>query len=97
MQLVPHTKSKDTEEYLSSVSPKGQITVPSAIRQMLRVKPKDKIAFSVTAGKVQMARARSRLDASFQAVPALSKKLTDKQLTELATEEHTKEVAQEGL
>ena len=33
------------KEMLSSVSPKGQITIPVAIRRLLGVKPKDTVAF----------------------------------------------------
>ena len=35
------------KEYVSSVSPKGQITIPIEIREMLGVKPKDKVIFEV--------------------------------------------------
>ena len=41
-------------EKLSSVSPKGQVTLPIEIRRMLGVKPRDKVAFSVENGEVRI-------------------------------------------
>ncbi len=33
--------------FVSSVSPKGQITIPSEIRKRFGIKPKDELAFEV--------------------------------------------------
>ncbi len=97
MQVVPSQESKATSEYLSRISLKGQITVPAPIRQILGVRPKDKLAFAVSSGKVQLVRARSGVDASFQVVPALPRKLSNKQVAEAAVNEHVREVAREGM
>ena len=50
------------KEMLSSVSPKGQVTLPLEIRQLLGVKPKDKVAFKVENGQVLIAPARYTLE-----------------------------------
>ncbi len=42
----------NTREAVSSVSPKGQITIPAAIRHLLGVGPKDRVAFRVENGEV---------------------------------------------
>lgn len=53
----------------SSVSPKGQITIPVEIRKMLGVKPKDKVSFEVEDGKVNLVPARFTLESVFGSVP----------------------------
>ena len=84
------------QTYISSVSPKGQVTIPKELRDFLRVKPKDKVSFEVDKKSVKIVPATSTIDAVFQKVPALKKPLTFRQLTQIAREEHVKEVAHEG-
>ncbi len=85
------------KEFLSSVSPKGQITIPLEIRQQLGIKPKDKVAFIVEDGEVRIAPAKSRLQASYQAVPALKQPRSLEEMIDIAHEEQAREAAQEGL
>ncbi|TAK37140.1 MAG: AbrB/MazE/SpoVT family DNA-binding domain-containing protein [Chloroflexota bacterium] len=44
------------KELLSTVTSKGQVTIPAEIRRMLRVSPHDKIAFVVEDDEVRIAR-----------------------------------------
>jgi len=67
------------------------------IRRLLGVKPKDKVAFKVEGEEVKITPLRSRLEASFQAVPPLKHPLTLKEITDIAREEHAQEAAGEGL
>ena len=41
--------------FVSSVSPKGQITIPMEIRKRLGIKSKDKVAFEVEGDTVTLA------------------------------------------
>ena len=50
---------------LSSVSPKGQITIPVAIRRLLGVKPKATVAFAIKDGQVTISPARFSLESAF--------------------------------
>ncbi len=65
MQVVPIEDGKTTKEMLSSVSPKGQITIPVAIRRLLGVKPKDTVAFAIKDGQVTISPARFSLESAF--------------------------------
>ena len=85
------------KEYVSSVSPKGQITIPQEIRRMLGVKPKDRVRFTLEDGEVKLAPATSDLGAHYQAVPALRRRLTVEEMIEIAHEEQAEEAAMEGL
>jgi AbrB family looped-hinge helix DNA binding protein len=86
------------KEYLSSVSPKGQITIPIEIRRHLGVRPKDKVVITLDGDEVKIALATSRrYKESFQAVPALQEPRTIEEMIAIAQEDHALEVAKEGL
>ena len=79
------------------MSPKGQITIPSEVRQRLGLKPKDKVAIQVGDRQVTIAPAGSALDESYQSIPALATPRTWKEATQIAAEEHARDAAREGL
>ncbi|MBI2611474.1 hypothetical protein HYW54_01870 [Candidatus Gottesmanbacteria bacterium] len=86
-----------TYTYIGSVSPKGQITIPKSLRKLLGVKPRDKIAFKVERRSVKIVPAGSLVDATYQVVPALPKPVSFRDMSMIAAEEHSEEVAKEGL
>ncbi len=90
-------QGKTVKEFLSSVSEKGQVTIPKEMREALGVKPKDKVAFKLEGKEIKVVPLGSLIEASFQAVPALKKSISLEEMTELAVEEHAQHVAQEGL
>lgn len=49
-------------DYVSSLTSKGQVTIPVSIRKALGLKPHDKVAFRMDNGTVRIERARSVLD-----------------------------------
>lgn len=85
------------EEFYSSVSPKGQVTVPQKIRRMLGLGVKDQVRFRVVGDQVVLSRAESQLARIYQSVPALAHPMTDREMTDVAWEEHALEAAKEGL
>lgn len=80
----------------SSVSPKGQITIPVEIRRMLGVKPKDKVRFTVEDGRVELKPAHSRLDELYMSVPALKEPRTWEEIEEIAHQDRVERLASEG-
>ena len=98
MQVVPVTGKQTVKEFTSSVSPKGQITLPIEIRRQLGVKPKDKVVITVDGEGVKITPAGAHpLEASFQAVPALREPRTLKKMSEIAHEEQARAASKEGL
>ncbi len=85
------------KEFLSSLSPKGQITIPQEVRKQLGLKTKDKVAIQVDVDRVTISPARSQLEAIYQSVPPLTTRYTWEEMTELAAEEHAQNVVKEGL
>jgi AbrB family looped-hinge helix DNA binding protein len=96
MQVVPNKKGEALKEMLSSISPKGQVTIPIEIRRMLGVKPKDLVEFKVEGREVRLVPASASIRAFYQAVPALDPPRTLDEMTAIAAEAHAREVAEEG-
>lgn len=84
------------KEFESSVSPKGQITLPLEVRRSWGIKAKDRVTIQVDDQRVTIAPARSSVDESFGAIPPLGRRLSDNEMTEIAAEEHAQEAAREG-
>ena len=84
------------KEFLSSVSAKGQITLPAEVRSRLGLKPKDKVAFFIEEEGVLVKPAGADVKAGFQSIPALKPARTLEEMTEIAAEEHAREAAREG-
>ena len=57
------------KEILSSVSPKGQITIPIEFRRLLGLKPRDKVSIEVEDGKLTVRPARYTLESVVGSVP----------------------------
>ena len=58
-------------ELITTVTTKGQVTIPSEIRKLLGVRPKDKVSFRVDNGEVKLARISNTLESAFGAVKPL--------------------------
>ena len=89
------SEGTDVREFRSSVSPKGQFTLPVEVRRQLGIKPKDTVSIRLDDGVVMVRPARSRLDDIFQSVPALKRPRTDREMTDLAWEEHVQALTDE--
>jgi AbrB family looped-hinge helix DNA binding protein len=61
--------TSNTQALPTSVTSKGQVTIPAEIREYLGIKPRDKVQFEVDAdGSVRVSPAPSRLSAVFASV-----------------------------
>jgi AbrB family looped-hinge helix DNA binding protein len=56
------------QEHLGTVTQKGQVTIPLAIRELLGVKPYDRVTFRVSEGRVELLPANLTLESAFGAV-----------------------------
>ena len=55
-------------EYITTVTQKGQVTIPGELRKALRIEPKDKVAFELVDGEVRLHPVQSPVLASYGAV-----------------------------
>ncbi len=61
------------QEHIGTVTQKGQVTIPLAVRKLLGVKPADRVSFRVIEGRVELASASMSLEAAFGAVKPLTR------------------------
>jgi AbrB family looped-hinge helix DNA binding protein len=59
------------KEILSTVTRKGQVTIPSEVRQYLGIGTPDQVAFVIEDNLVRLVPARKTLESVFGAIPAL--------------------------
>jgi AbrB family looped-hinge helix DNA binding protein len=90
MQVVPHRESKTIQEFESSVSAKGQVTIPLALRKKLAVNPKDKIVFRVEGDVVHLVPSRMTLADVYMSVRALKTPKTLAEMREIVQNERAK-------
>lgn len=83
-------------EYVSSLTSKGQVTIPVSIRKALGLKPRDKVAFRMENGtvRIQPARASVRDSAGTLNVPGFrSMKQLRRETEQLVAERALKRAA----
>ena len=56
------------QEFETTITSKGQVTIPQEIRRLMDVHPKDKVRFEVDGEIVRLTRASSKLLAGYGAV-----------------------------
>jgi AbrB family looped-hinge helix DNA binding protein len=61
------------QEHLGTVTQKGQVTIPLAVRKLLGVKPADRVTFRVIEGRVELLLAPMSFEAAFGAVKPLAR------------------------
>ena len=83
------------KELVTTMTQKGQVTIPVEIRHLLGLKAKDKVAFSIDKGNVLLAPVKYTLETAFGAVKPLSKLQDLKELTQTAMAEHADKVMEE--
>ena len=64
---------KKSQEYISTITSKGQVTVPAEIRRTLGLKPQDKLVFRVVEGKVEVEPFPMTLEEAYGSVEPLEK------------------------
>ena len=79
------------KEMHSTVTTKGQVTIPVEIRRLLQVKPYDRVAFVVKDEKVSIVRGESVVARTASALKQEKPALTAEELREVAEETIAKE------
>ena len=75
VRLVLGGKESNTmniKEFYGTVTQKGQVTIPLAVRKLLGIESRDRITFRVTEGRVELAPAQMTLEAAYGAVKPTS-------------------------
>jgi len=78
---------------LSVVTRKGHIAIPAEICHALSLKSGDRMSIDRDGDGVKVVPAKSRAALSFGAVPPLKARISDREVSDLAWEEHAEHVA----
>ena len=76
------------KEFVATVTQRGQVTVPAAIRRLLGTKTGDKLAFQVEDGQVRIEKASMTLREAFASVKPAAPPEEFKRIEREAKEEH---------
>ncbi len=79
----------------SSVSPKGQITIPIEIREQFDIKPTDRVEFKVIDNQIVIVPTKQKLKEVYGSIPARRPPATWKEVEESIREESADNVASE--
>ena len=82
-------------EYITTVTQKGQVTIPGDLRQALGLKPRDKVAFALHDGKVVLYPVQSPVLATYGAVKAKNRPENYQRIRREIEEEVATEVTSE--
>ncbi|MFN8497100.1 MAG: AbrB/MazE/SpoVT family DNA-binding domain-containing protein [Anaerolineae bacterium] len=80
------------EEYVGTLTEKGQVTVPAAVRRRLGIKPRSKVVFRIVGDRVELAASSLSLAETFGAVKPRKQPEDFKELRDLALEDHAQQV-----
>lgn len=75
------------KEITSTITSKGQLTVPVEIRRALGLKQGDTVVFQLEGREVRLATSASRLAAGYRSIPALTTARTWQEIEALVEEE----------
>jgi AbrB family looped-hinge helix DNA binding protein len=56
------------KEIITTMTQRGQVTVPSEVRRLLGLKPRDKVAFAIEKDEVRLTPARFTVESAFGSV-----------------------------
>ena len=83
------------KEIVTTMTQKGQVTIPVEIRNLLGLKAKDKIAFSIDEDNIRLAPAKYTLETVYGVVKPINKPENFKKLKQIAIKEHVKKIMEE--
>jgi antitoxin PrlF len=82
-------------EFITTITQRGQVTIPAEVRKLLGVKPRDKIAFRVDGGTVRLVPVEFTLEQVFGSVTPLQRPEDFDELSRTAKDEKAKQTVRE--
>ncbi len=78
------------KEIVTTMTQRGQVTVPAEVRRMLGLQPRDKVAFTIDEGEVRLLPAKFTLESAYGSVPPLARPVSDREMARIAKEERAR-------
>ncbi|MBI4339029.1 MAG: AbrB/MazE/SpoVT family DNA-binding domain-containing protein [Chloroflexi bacterium] len=79
--------------FVTTVTQKGQVTIPKELRKALKIRPKDRVAFELVNGEVRLRPVQSPVLSSFGAVKPKGKPQDYRKMRAEVEEEIAQEVS----
>ena len=57
------------KEFVSTITQRGQVTIPVEVRRLLGLKPRDRVAFEIGGNEVKLVPVRFTLESAYGSVP----------------------------
>lgn len=83
-------------QHITTVTQKGQVTIPSDLRKALDIKPRDRVAFDLVDGEVRLRPIQSSVLSSFGAVKPKRKPENFRKMRQEIEEEIAEDVSGEA-
>jgi len=80
---------------VTTMTQRGQVTVPAEVRRLLGLKPRDKVAFEIEDDKVQLAPVKFTLESAFGSVKPHTRTADFKGISRAARDEKAKKGTRE--
>ena len=80
------------KEIITTMTQRGQVTIPAEVRRLLNLKPKDKVAFEIEEREVRLAPVKFTLESAYGSVEPLHRPEDFEEITRVAKEEHVTRV-----
>ena len=89
------TEGNTMQHYYTTLTERGQVTLPSEIRRKLGVRPKQKVHFEVDGDSIRIVPSEFTLESIRGMAPPLSEPKSIEEILDLAAEEHARHVIDE--
>jgi bifunctional DNA-binding transcriptional regulator/antitoxin component of YhaV-PrlF toxin-antitoxin module len=80
-------------EIITTITQRGQVTIPVEVQRLLGVGPRDKVAFAIDQDQVKLVPARFTLESAYGSVEPATRTEDFEQISREAKEEHTQRVS----
>jgi AbrB family looped-hinge helix DNA binding protein len=77
----------------TTLTQRGQVTVPAEVRRLLGLKARDKVSFTIDDGVVQLRAATFTLETAFGSVPPLDPPMPVEEMVRVAKDERARRYA----
>jgi AbrB family looped-hinge helix DNA binding protein len=75
------------QEYVTTVTQRGQVTIPAEVRRLLGAKPRSKVTFRVDGDEVSLVASEYTLESAFGSVTPITRPENFEQLSRIAKDE----------
>lgn len=81
------------QEFVTTVTQRGQVTIPAQVRRLLGAKPRSKVTFRVDGAEVSLVAAEHTLESAYGSVAPIERPEKFKQLARAAKDERATRAA----